>query len=762
MHPLQLFIFQALSLNGSWNFATGPEQPRAFDQRIQVPAAFETVAGDTFDGVGWYKRPLDIPADWAGKRLLLRFDGAATDTRVWVNGQEVGGHLGAWTPFWLDITKAARPGAPNELLVRVDEKVGHNTQGFLPIIQPHFGGLWQGVTLAAHAAPSLDDTQLQVSGDANTKTLRVGLALRDGPGPQECTAQLTLTDAAGARLSNPSITLKPGTGVANLQLGGFPVTPWTPEVPTLYTLTIELTRGADVLEQRAVRFGFKTVAAAGTRLLLNGQPCQVRGVLHWGYEPPLLAPNPPEEVWRKELTDLKRLGFNLVKCCLWIPPRRFYEIADEVGMLVWQEYPTWHPQFTAEHRDALLREFEEFFRHDRNHACIVLRSLTCETGHGADEGILKSLYQRCHELIPNTLVIDDSSWISWSRVGDFYDDHPYGNNDTWVSVLQGFRKFIDEHGKKPLFLGEAITGDTWIDRKALSKRLGGSKPWWQPKCLDAQGPFEDWIAQRFGQACLDRFIPDSYAYVMASRKYQIEAFRRELPDAGYVVSVLRDFTGARMGLYDDLGALKWDADAWAWQRDDMVLLATAKDRRAFAADGNVTLPLRLAHASQRTDFGPMSLRVAGLAERFDQELRLQAKLPPGSVEPLLDVGLAVGPVSKPTRFELVAEAKDPNGPRNRWPLWLVPTVTGKPPRSGARGARARPRHAAVPDRWGRGPAPRIHRQALSALPAPAALRRRALGAGSPAVPVGAAADAVRAAGVRPDGTGCAADRQDPR
>ena len=74
------------------------------------------------------------------------------------------------------------------------------------------------------------------------------------------------------------------------------------------------------------------------------------------------------------------------------------------------------------------------------------------------------------------MVEDDSSWIGWNRVHDFYDDHPYGNNHTWVKTLQGFNEYILAHGLKPLVLGEAIAADTWIDREAIVARLGARAP----------------------------------------------------------------------------------------------------------------------------------------------------------------------------------------------------------------------------------------------------------------------------------------------
>ena len=158
-------------------------------------------------------------------------------------------------------------------------------------------------------------------------------------------------------------------------------------------------------------------------------------MLNWGYAPPLVTPSTDDEHFRTELQLARSLGFNLMKFCLWIPPQRYLQMADEMGMLTWMEYPTWHSKWTADQLPTLDKEFTEFFYYDRNHPSVLLRSLTCETGPSADLGVIRALYDRCHAMVPQAIVEDDSSWIGWNRIHDFYDDHPYGNNHTWVATL---------------------------------------------------------------------------------------------------------------------------------------------------------------------------------------------------------------------------------------------------------------------------------------------------------------------------------------
>ena len=132
----------------------------------------------------------------------MQFQAAATEAEVWCDGQKLGTHLGGWTSFRFDITALLkrRSSGPHEIRVRLDEKVGHNTQGFLPIIEPHFGGLWQGVSLLIVPDTYFDDLRLMASGDAKSHELRVEVPLA-GKAP----SKLALTVAMG------SLTWRPGT-----------------------------------------------------------------------------------------------------------------------------------------------------------------------------------------------------------------------------------------------------------------------------------------------------------------------------------------------------------------------------------------------------------------------------------------------------------------------------------------------------------------------------------------------------------------------
>ncbi|HTL16641.1 MAG TPA: hypothetical protein VL793_05355, partial [Patescibacteria group bacterium] len=453
---------------------------------------------------------------------------------------------------------------------------------------------------------------------------------------------------------------------------------WSPEHPDLYELLVSLGDSpADTLQLRAA---FRSIETSGSELRLNGHALQIRGVLNWGYSPPQVEPNPGEAVWREELEFARSYGFNLMKFCLWVPPQRYLELADEMGVLAWMEYPTWHPDFSEKFLEPLQREFGEFFRYDRNHPAVVLRSLTCETGPSADLKVIQALFNSAHQVIPGAVVEDDSSWIEWNRVCDFYDDHPYGNNRTWVPTLQRLNDYVLAHGVKPLVLGEAIAADTWLDRDQLVKHFGNERPWYAPGVLDSSALWTQQVQRVIGQTGLVNLRPDSLRYGLLMRKYQAETFRREVPHGGYVISTLRDIPNASMGLLDYLGRPKWPKEQWAWQRDTVCLLKTEDDCRSFSSADRITGEIFLSH------FGPEPI--------VDGRLRISLQSPEGSTasspsQELTQVHQGKGVLSKlmsfdlkspevktPTPMIISAELESPIGRfRNEWPIWIIPKLS---------------------------------------------------------------------------------------
>lgn len=686
---------KVVSLDGKWQVSLDNE---ASWVPIEVPGTIEDQIDLDFDGISIYKRLIKAFPIEDRRRLFVHFDAVATEATIYFNGNEIGKHLGGWTPFRFEITELAKTDQKNswEIKVVCDEKVGHNTQGFLPVFAPHFSGIWKGVKLVETDQQLLDDLRTAVFGDFEARTIDAHVSTIRG-NSQKSISDLKHTFSirrlkdkewypveelklvSSRERSNGQVDLEYQINLSE-QSDSINLEPWTTSKPTLFDLKIELHELADTGEmvkcdETIARLGFRDVRTENEKLLLNGRPLIVRGLLNWGYAPPKVAPSLDENFMRREIEFAKNRGFNLMKFCLWVPPKRYLELCDEMGMLAWMEYPSWHPKFNQETKQELLNEYDEFYHYDRIHPSVVLRSLTCETGPSADLDVIQSLYDLCKKRIPGAVVEDDSSWIGWNRIHDFYDDHPYGNNHTWNETLERLKNHIAEREAKPLILGEAIAADTWTDPAAILSASKSSDEHWHPNFLhDSQSWFVEWQRRHDRDLTSKQLFADSKKYGMLMRKFQIEKYRQKFPYGGYVVSVIRDIPLCAMGLIDYLDQPKHSADDWAWHHDVMLTLQTENDKRLFIDGRPVDFKI-IVHCPESDSYDRDNLKLVLKSELLVQQFE-KVRFDENDINSVPVTGLFTEDIEPYDRIaaELIDRSTGRRISSNSWPIWTTRAI----------------------------------------------------------------------------------------
>lgn len=166
-----------LNLNGTWSYAfdfsnTGSQKDWAksqgFEGKILVPFCPESqlsgVKFTDFIPCIWYQRTISVPANWEGKRVLLRFGAVDYETSIYIDGKFVETHFGAGSSFAVDITPYAQPGKTANLVlcVRDDLRSGLQPAGKQCERLNSYGcmytrttGIWQTVWMEPVAANAL-------------------------------------------------------------------------------------------------------------------------------------------------------------------------------------------------------------------------------------------------------------------------------------------------------------------------------------------------------------------------------------------------------------------------------------------------------------------------------------------------------------------------------------------------------------------------------------------------------------------------------
>lgn len=395
-----------VSLDGEWQFVADPE--RLYDahslpngEPITVPGPWEAQVARPYRIItAWYRRALDVPADWSGDRIVLRFNAVMYAARVYVNATQVGENEGGYLPFETDITDAVRPGEPNELAVRVvnplngidqypafsveDILAAQEFEVDLPLSEAPHGkqtwysstsGIWQSVTLERRPRTALGPLHVRPDVEGSQAIVRWSLRIEPGAEVPEAIA-LVVRDPAGEEVASERLTTDGATG-------GIARTPipdprlWDIDQPNLYTVEARLFDGDDLLDQLSTRFGMRTIETRDGRILLNGRPIYMLAALDQDHYPETIA-TPPSRAYLDEQMRLTReMGINLLRCHIKVPDRAYFDAADEAGILVWAELPNW-TRFTSTAAARGRRTLEQMVDELGNHPSLVIWTIINE------------------------------------------------------------------------------------------------------------------------------------------------------------------------------------------------------------------------------------------------------------------------------------------------------------------------------------------------------------------------------------------------
>lgn len=378
------------SLDGDWHLSLdtfgegGPQNWPGLDDahpsRWELPRDYEAQAGSVvqvpscwnlnrpewryFEGICWYTRYFDWKPSRAGERMVLRVGAAAYLADIYLNGHRLGRHRGGSTPFCIELTAALRPGS-NKLQISVDNRRRPERVPPERFDWFNYGGLYREVGLLRLPPIFIRDARASLVPDRALLSLEFGISLSD---PVDGFATVAVPELG----ISTDFRIERGRGTMVVA-----ATPelWSPARPRLYDVVFRFS-GDEVYD----RVGFREIRVEGRRLLLNGEPLQLRGIcvheddLHVGKVA-------TEEDVRRRFAHARELNCNFLRLAHYPHHERVARIADELGFLLWQEIPVyWQVAFenqeTFQDADNQLREL---IRRDYNRASTILWSIGNET-----------------------------------------------------------------------------------------------------------------------------------------------------------------------------------------------------------------------------------------------------------------------------------------------------------------------------------------------------------------------------------------------
>jgi Glycosyl hydrolases family 2/Glycosyl hydrolases family 2, sugar binding domain len=677
---------------GGWTLRTDPEGTlttatlpsdgwRAAKDGRSWNAQFEDLR-DYF-GVAWYRASFRVSASRRPQRVLLRFGAVDYAADVFVNGGRVGSHEGAYTPFTIDVTDQAKPGA-NDLLVRVVDP-----PPTAPGAAPRFpdmpyeelprgkqnwyienGGLWQPVVLDIRPEMYIDRVHVTqvITGQV---ALDVDLA---GVRPRRpATLQAEVRDPNGRVVATLAAVAVPGP--RRVRLAGVVQSPqlWSPATPVLYTASVKLS--GSVSDEVSERIGFRTFTTRDGQFFLNGEPFYMRAALDQDFYPESIYSTPDKAYVVDQMRKGRALGLNLLRCHIKVCDPTYLEAADETGMLVWYEVPSWDKWTTASvARGQAI--FDAMVARDWNHPSIVIQSLINEAWGidmtRADQRAGLAEWFRAAKALTaplGRLIVDNSPCCDNFHVTSDIDDfHQYysipDNADRWDRWVNDFATrpawTFSPHGdaqrtgQEPLVVSEF--GNWGLPD------LPAELPWWFPRDFDGRAITRPaGLFERFKAFGFDRVFHDYRALAheaqwrqFQSLKHEIETIRRHEAIRGYVITEFTDINWEANGLMNMWRQPKIYGELLAYVQQDDVLLPSVDHTSANAGE-TVKVSVDLSRYGSTDPAGGVLRWTAG--ERRG-EIPVTALMPRAGVDHVGDFDLELPAVTAPTRlrvgFELFA------------------------------------------------------------------------------------------------------------
>lgn len=352
-----------------------------------------------------YKRQIDVPADYKGKKVFLRVDKAFNYSRIWVNGHFVRDHRGAYNSYDADITDYVKPGETNWITISTiaegntfDNEGNTSYNGAYGFFEfRHTRGLVGDISM--YATPTSYVNRVQVDTDLDEEYKDATLKLTTSgvlSGKQKnATVKFSLKDADGktVALENDTITLN--NSLQDQTVENHIVNPakWDAEHPNLYQLTTKVQVDGKTVETINQKIGFREVKVEGNKFLVNGVPTKMRGFnfqAYYGVE----SMDELGKDWQTQkrlLEKVKELNGNFIRASHFPINDQLLELCDELGIYVEQENSiTFVGEFASgaanqeRYRDYIVHTANEMLEKDRSHASIIMWSLANESSWGSN------------------------------------------------------------------------------------------------------------------------------------------------------------------------------------------------------------------------------------------------------------------------------------------------------------------------------------------------------------------------------------------
>ena len=572
-----------LCLNGEWQFEIDQGDSgihrglleRELNARISVPFCPESrlsgIENHDYLNAVWYRRRATIPADWAGRRVLLHFQAVDYDSTVWVDGEEVGRHRGGFSPFSCDISDVAAAGDEITITLRArddgqkpqprgKQAINYGPEGAIYV---RTTGIWQSVWL--EPVPDIALRRPRITPDLANQTFRLEQPITgNAPGLR---LRATLSDEDGEVLSAECAAEYDLSPRLDLPIPADRLKLWQVGDPHLYDLEIALidADGATVDSARSYA-GMRSISIDGKAIKINGTTVFQRLVLDQGYYPDGIMTAPSDAALVEDIELSMAAGFNGARLHQKVFEERFLYHADRLGYIVWGEFGDWGCRgggpLDGEHQQPgpdYITQWLECLERDYSHPSIIGWCPLNETWQSitdritALDDVTRGLYLATKAMDGTRPVLDTSGYSHRVPGADVYDSHDYTQDpetfrERHAGLAEGdpYVNSADGWGLPARLLRDIRWSIPYMGQPYFVSEFGGI--WWNPDVKEGE---DSW---GYGERPrdLDEFY-DRFEKLCAILLDDVNMF-------GYCYTQLTDIYQEQNGIYKFDRGLKFDMD----------------------------------------------------------------------------------------------------------------------------------------------------------------------------------------------------------
>ena len=622
-------------------------------------------------GDGWYRKSVDIPAAWKGRRIWLKVGGVKSCGWFWVNDEQVALVENYCGTYKYDITDLVTPGSNATVVAQVNN-MRPSRKGLMSAMH-RWGGIYRDVEIEATPEMFIDDVWVRGDFDEKTAEVHVTVGRAVSPRPPSAREDTCPPDAAvsskppyqirvtidGTTVSQPLKLLKPLKPLKPLKLPLRDFRPWSPEHPNLYTGIVELVENGRVVHTRRERFGVRKFEVRGSEFYLNGKPFYVRGFGD-DHVYPITGITPADrDAHRAHLAKAREAGFNFVRLHTHCEVPEYFEAADELGIMIQAELPYYSDVPAENFEFDPRRDVTELYEHYRRHPSFAVYSMGNEGSFGTS--LDEALHAYVKKMDPDRLKINQDchmEFINSPKAADYCG----GPIKEWPrGSVNPARPFITHE-----YLNLCIK----VDSRDEASYTG---VWLPPTTRKSRA---DWLADfGLGMEWGDRLQDAQHALQRHYQKKGVESARKDPYCDGYsfwtIVDVVVSQGGSSytaQGLFNPFWEQKRGglsaAEFAKFNSPSCILLDVPNDDRVFVSGDELAADFLFAH------YGDEPIRDATLEWRLGFGGRVSiGDVALGAARKIASQKIVFPSVEKPVKATLTASV---GGVSNDWDFWVFP------------------------------------------------------------------------------------------